>query len=378
MFKFKYLWGGWKLLVMLVVVLYIIAPTAGWAGSEVEPFALVFTSPKSKQELCMDVKGALIDPGTPVQLYYCNGSYAQKWTLEGEILHGIGGKCLTIAQEEKTVQVSDCQKFPLAWTDNDLLTKNIHVGGDLTKCLGFNDLDRSLLSENVKAVNCLIPGANVWTKEPLVAKLQSGTIESNAKGRVTVADKDTQAEFREGLIYIKGSDKLFNSKYPQSLGKAEECTISGLNWKAYYTTFYIIKNDGSLWVVNSCGKAPLEGDTEKSVTITEQKDAKGNIYNDGQINHSIIAKSETVLGAGEIDIVNGEIKYIDNCSGHYKPNSHLLLHGIFTLAQAGAKGLKDRKLRIADLTYVVGVGQTPEKGQTERKGTGNCFSYKAI
>ncbi|KAF8978541.1 carbohydrate-binding module family 13 protein, partial [Cyathus striatus] len=35
------------------------------------------------QDYCLDVKGAQFENGTPVQLYKCNGSAAQKWVING-------------------------------------------------------------------------------------------------------------------------------------------------------------------------------------------------------------------------------------------------------------------------------------------------------
>lgn len=352
-------------LTLILTVDLGIAHTAAWAENEVEPFALVFTSSDSKI-LCLESKNAQINAGALLQLYYCNGSNAQRWTLKKQRLHGIAEKCIKIVEYSKKAQLASCKDdSPLTWMENDPSTKNIYLDNSKKDCLAPSN-QVATANDNVIAVNCNKPEARAWKQIPLVAKLQSGNLKSNTDGRVKVKDKDMQAEIRsDGLIYIKGKDKPFNSKHPQSLSK-KGCTINGLSWSAYYTTFYIIKNDKSLWLVNSCGKAPLIGDTEDSVEIKS---------NDGQINHSVIAQSATVLGAGEIDIVDGEIKYIDNCSGHYKPNKHLLLHGIYTLAQAKAKGLTERKLRIEDLKNVSGGGESSKPTETEREGTGECDSY---
>ncbi len=51
----------------------------------------------SLAQKCMDVSGGQTDDGTPIQLFTCNGTPAQRWTLgyDGQ-LRGVGGKCLTV------------------------------------------------------------------------------------------------------------------------------------------------------------------------------------------------------------------------------------------------------------------------------------------
>ena len=47
---------------------------------------------------CLDVRGAGTADGTPVQLFTCNGTRAQRWfyTVSGQILNPPSGKCLDL------------------------------------------------------------------------------------------------------------------------------------------------------------------------------------------------------------------------------------------------------------------------------------------
>jgi hypothetical protein len=65
------------------------------------------------QGLCMDVRGASNANSTPVQVYTCNGTTAQQWTVvqAGSTLHALG-KCLDInaggTADGTKVQLYDC------------------------------------------------------------------------------------------------------------------------------------------------------------------------------------------------------------------------------------------------------------------------------
>ena len=46
---------------------------------------------------CLDVQFSVTADGTPVQLWDCNGTGAQQWSLQGGQLIGVGGKCLDVS-----------------------------------------------------------------------------------------------------------------------------------------------------------------------------------------------------------------------------------------------------------------------------------------
>ena len=65
------------------------------------------------QGLCVDVRGANSANFTPVQVYTCNGTNAQQWTVvqAGSTLHALG-KCMDIngggTADGTTVDLYDC------------------------------------------------------------------------------------------------------------------------------------------------------------------------------------------------------------------------------------------------------------------------------
>jgi uncharacterized Zn-binding protein involved in type VI secretion len=70
-------------------------------------------------------------------------------------------------------------------------------------------------------------------------------------------------------------------------------------------------------------------------------DENGNFYASeqvgGKIHHSSILAGEPVAGAGEIEVVQGELQYINRGSGHYEPTPEMLQQ---TVDELRAKGLR--------------------------------------
>jgi hypothetical protein len=61
---------------------------------------------------CLDVQWSNTTNGTPVQLWDCNGTGAQQWSMQGGQLVGVGGKCLDVnafnSVPGQTLQIWDC------------------------------------------------------------------------------------------------------------------------------------------------------------------------------------------------------------------------------------------------------------------------------
>ena len=71
---------------------------------------------------CVDVAGANPANGTAVQLYACNGTAAQSWTIDGSSVKALG-KCLDVAAASHAdgarVQLYDCNGTGAqAWTSS--------------------------------------------------------------------------------------------------------------------------------------------------------------------------------------------------------------------------------------------------------------------
>jgi hypothetical protein len=89
---------------------------------------------------CVDVRSASTANGTPVQIYTCNQTGAQKWNLSGSTAQVLGNKCLTVAgsspKNGSAVQISTCTSGNAlqAWTvsGQQIKMKNYNLCLDLT------------------------------------------------------------------------------------------------------------------------------------------------------------------------------------------------------------------------------------------------------
>ncbi|WP_371170574.1 hypothetical protein [Aliiroseovarius sp. 2305UL8-7] len=87
------------------------------------------------------------------------------------------------------------------------------------------------------------------------------------------------------------------------------------------TTFYVVVPEGTrsvLYAMKACGKAPL------AFNLLQYRNQNSSKF----VNHAQMAaiasdrpmgSTVTVVAAGEMDVINGGIVYMDNCSGHFKP-----------------------------------------------------------
>jgi Ricin-type beta-trefoil lectin domain len=61
---------------------------------------------------CLDVSGGNTASGTPIQIWDCNGTAAQKWSFTDGVLRGIAGKCLDVSGSNTAngtkIQIWDC------------------------------------------------------------------------------------------------------------------------------------------------------------------------------------------------------------------------------------------------------------------------------
>ncbi|MFE1754472.1 ricin-type beta-trefoil lectin domain protein [Streptomyces anandii] len=117
----------------------------GWVGDS--PVVVEVHAAKDK---CLDVQGGKKDNGTPVQVYKCNGTAAQKWLLYGseQSLHlrnVNASKCLDVAGNNAAngtkIQIWSCHDSPnQTWQSNvNAATSLKHVGTG--KCLDLHTFD---------------------------------------------------------------------------------------------------------------------------------------------------------------------------------------------------------------------------------------------
>ncbi|MEV5338474.1 RICIN domain-containing protein [Streptomyces sp. NPDC052676] len=115
----------------------------GWTGDA--PTVIEVHAAEGK---CLDVEGAKKDSGTPVQLYTCNGSAAQKWKVYGDDkglhLQNVNSlKCMDVSNNDAAngtrIQIWPCNSSPAqTWEFNLRATtslKNVGTG----KCLDLHE-----------------------------------------------------------------------------------------------------------------------------------------------------------------------------------------------------------------------------------------------
>ncbi|MEV6114879.1 RICIN domain-containing protein [Streptomyces sp. NPDC052109] len=117
----------------------------GWVGDS--PAVIEVHAAKGK---CLDVQGGKKDNGTPVQVYTCNGSAAQKWVLYGseDSLHlrNVNSlKCLDVQSGNNAngtkIQISSCTGSPAQTWDSGLRGATSLKNAGTGKCLDLHTLD---------------------------------------------------------------------------------------------------------------------------------------------------------------------------------------------------------------------------------------------
>ena len=98
--------------------------------------------------LCVDAQWGASDNGTPVQLWDCNGTDAQKWTAQDGALVGTGGKCLDVqwgnSANGTPVQLWDCNGTDAQkWTAQN--GQLVGIGGKCLDVTGFHSVAGQVL-----------------------------------------------------------------------------------------------------------------------------------------------------------------------------------------------------------------------------------------
>ncbi|MFF0888256.1 RICIN domain-containing protein [Streptomyces sp. NPDC003456] len=156
---------------------------------------------------CLDVEGAKKDNGTPVQIYTCNGSAAQKWQLHGDDaglhLRNVNSqKCLDVSGNNSAdgtkIQIWTCSSSPAqTWEYNVRATTGLRNTGT-RKCVDFGKFDNS---QNARLWTCTDTDPQKFVVKPSGS---SGTVPPKAqfdKAKKGVAD--AQADAKAQLTVLK-------------------------------------------------------------------------------------------------------------------------------------------------------------------------------
>jgi hypothetical protein len=308
--------------------------------------------------LCLDVRGGAAENGTPVQSYACNGTAAQAWWID---TFGLTNR-LPAGEGSLTTKNSAAVR----------LAQPVELWTLSGKQITHGDYCLNPTASGIQLPRRSCGSGSGWTAAGIVALLQGETLaEATANiPPIFMAKRDEMiVTVSNGLL--RQGNSIFSSPEspPQSLQPPStpstpiNCVIPGLGWAAWYTTYYVVARSGVIHMVNACGKDPI---------LPGQNTAMRIMKGEFQMNHAALADATSVLGAGEVDVVNGRIVYIDNCSGHYRPTKYSLLFVINWLAGKGAQGLPTHGLRLNQLRWMkLGTGIAADI----RAGTGDCWSY---
>lgn len=238
------------------------------------------------------------------------------------------------------------------------------------------------------AAALLLPGAALAGNQPITIQNFSS---QGAYGTQVASPLPIQTLHVSDGQLVDDGGVVFNSYNPQwtTPVSGSSCVIPNLNWAAVYTTFYVVlaSDPTHLRVVRSCGKSPLKLNSASQYS---------NISSSNFINHAQIAGAiggntnnvNQVIAAGELDVINGKIVYMDTCSGHFQPNVGSFLAyaktlddvGVLTLTSSlrsiiATGSISDQQIS-ANLTQMVNGNLTPQRNV--RVGTGGCYSYTTV
>ncbi|MGW1966367.1 ricin-type beta-trefoil lectin domain protein [Streptomyces sp. NPDC001935] len=171
----------------------------GWVGDS--PAVIEVHAAKDK---CLDVQGAKKDNGTPVQVYTCNGSAAQKWVLLGSEdklhLQNVNSlKCLDVAGNDTAngtkIQISSCKESTSQTWASELRGATSLKSVGTGKCLDLHTFDNG---NDAKLYTCNDSAAQQFDIKP------SG---HNGTGQLDYPDKAQFDKAKAGVAAAQAGAK---------------------------------------------------------------------------------------------------------------------------------------------------------------------------
>ncbi|MGC9544886.1 RICIN domain-containing protein, partial [Streptomyces sp. UG1] len=181
---------------------------------------------------CLDVQGGKKTNGTPVQVYKCNGSTAQRWALEGDSL-GLhlrnvkSAKCLDVSSNKSAngtkIQIWTCNDSPAqTWEANLRATTSLKNTGT-GKCLDLHTFDNGHDSwlwtcnntnpQKFKIVPTGHKGADsqFYPDKAQFAQAKKGIADAQAAAKAQLADLKQEAKYAR--LLADTSDDVQQSAY---------------------------------------------------------------------------------------------------------------------------------------------------------------------
>lgn len=202
---------------------------------------------------CMDVRGDRTGDGIPVQIYSCNGTPAQAWSTQSFGLKSLRGQSITLDQ----TNYAETSLVPFSSWDFDQEVITDQSGDCLSSSTPAD-------GTQLRSTSCNTPQASGWSASPITSKLHGNLDNSKIPSDFMANRGKMMISINNGLMYQNGtifsSTSIQSQKPPSQTGNCVINFSSGsgtFSWSAVYTTYYAILTDGSIFMVNACGKAPI-------------------------------------------------------------------------------------------------------------------------
>ncbi|WP_315903748.1 RICIN domain-containing protein [Streptomyces rhizosphaerihabitans] len=190
----------------------------GWVGDS--PTVIEVHAAKDK---CLDVQGGKKDNGTPVQVYTCNGSAAQKWVLLGSEdklhLQNVNSlKCLDVAGNNTangtTIQISSCKDSTSQTWASELRGATSLKSVGTGKCLDLHTFDNG---NDAKLYTCNDTAAQQFDIKP------SG---HNGTGQLDYPDKAQFTKATAGVAAAQAAAKKQLAVLKTQLAAAQKASTT--------------------------------------------------------------------------------------------------------------------------------------------------------
>ncbi|WP_445073526.1 RICIN domain-containing protein [Streptomyces sp. SAS_267] len=190
----------------------------GWVGDS--PTVIEVHAAKDK---CLDVQGGKKDNGTPVQVYTCNGSAAQKWVLLGSEdklhLQNVNSlKCLDVAGNDTAngtkIQISSCKESTSQTWASELRGATSLKSVGTGKCLDLHTFDNG---NDAKLYTCNDSAAQQFDIKP------SG---HNGTGQLDYPDKAQFTKAKAGITAAQAGAKKQLAVLKTQLAAAQKASTT--------------------------------------------------------------------------------------------------------------------------------------------------------
>ncbi len=214
---------------------------------------------------------------------------------------------------------------------------------------------------------------NVSSKDPATEELRKKLFQINELANKRVKEKyreeevDLRSKARNGDLRAKEDLEDLLEELDDARGQIlSQMIMSHLNEKELDVFFNKIDDIEFLKQI----KSELEGPVNTDMNTIYIVDSDERLYikeypERGVFQHSSFNGGEPVYSAGRIHIQNGDLAYIDNSSGHYKPNVDHLDFSLRLLSDLGVDVNSATRMITGDYSYEIVMALRKENNETQ-------------